>query len=142
MTLFKTRKDLLYLAIFALVIFTMPLWLKPFGAGYPDLMQRFAIFGVFAIGFNILFGMTGYLSFGHAAFLGAGSYAAVWSFKLLSLNPIPAVLFATLVGGVFAALVLLCRSKLSFLALAAAHTPYRPRDDERDRGGNRDDKGP
>ena len=72
MTLFKTRKDLLYLAIFALVIFTMPLWLKPFGAGYPDLMQRFAIFGVFAIGFNILFGMTGYLSFGHAAFLGAG----------------------------------------------------------------------
>ena len=24
--------------------------------GYPDLLQRFAIFGLFAIGFNILFG--------------------------------------------------------------------------------------
>ncbi len=45
-----------------------------FNAGYPDLMQRFAIFGIFAIGFNILFGLTGYLSFGHAAFLGVGSY--------------------------------------------------------------------
>ena len=129
MTLFKTRKDLLYLAIFALVIFTMPLWLKPFGAGYPDLMQRFAIFGVFAIGFNILFGMTGYLSFGHAAFLGAGSYAAVWSFKLLSLNPIPALLFAMLVGGVFAALVgvvSLRRSGIYFsiLTLAFAQMSY------------------
>lgn len=129
MTLFKTRKDLLYLAIFALVIVAMPLWLKPFGAGYPDLMQRFMIFGVFAIGFNILFGMTGYLSFGHAAFLGAGSYAAVWSFKLLSLNPIPALLFAMVVGGVFAALVgvvSLRRSGIYFsiLTLAFAQMSY------------------
>jgi ABC-type branched-subunit amino acid transport system permease subunit len=47
--------------------------LAQFNAGYPDLMQRFVIFGIFAIGFNILFGLTGYLSFGHAAFLGVGS---------------------------------------------------------------------
>jgi len=129
MTQSKNRNDLLYLAILALVVFTMPIWLKPFGAGYPDLMQRFAIFGIFAIGFNILFGMTGYLSFGHAAFLGAGSYAAVWSFKLLSLNPIPAVLFAMLVGGVFAALVgvvSLRRSGIYFsiLTLAFAQMSY------------------
>jgi ABC-type branched-subunit amino acid transport system permease subunit len=43
--------------------------LQPFGAAYPDLLQKIAIFGIFAIGFNILFGLTGYLSFGHAAFL-------------------------------------------------------------------------
>ena len=64
----------------------MPLWLAPIGAGYPDLLQRFAIYGIFAIGFNILFGLTGYLSFGHAAFLGVGSYATMWSFKLLTMN--------------------------------------------------------
>ncbi len=65
---------------------TLPrrLGLAQFNAGYPDLMQRFVIFGIFAIGFNILFGLTGYLSFGHAAFLGVGSYSAVWMFKLLS----------------------------------------------------------
>ena len=26
----------------------MPIWLQPFGAAYPDLMQKFMIFGIFA----------------------------------------------------------------------------------------------
>ncbi len=72
------RKDLYLVAGFTLAVLTMPIWLAPFGAGYPDLLQKFAIYGIFAIGFNILFGLTGYLSFGHAAFLGVGSYTAVW----------------------------------------------------------------
>ena len=55
-----------------------------FNAGYPDLMQRFVIFGIFAIGFNILFGLTGYLSFGHAAFLGWAPMRAIWMMKLMS----------------------------------------------------------
>ncbi len=76
-----------------------------FNAGYPDLMQRFVIFGIFAIGFNLLFGLTGYLSFGHAAFLGAGSYSAVWMFKLLSMNIIPAIALSVVVSGLFALLI-------------------------------------
>jgi len=87
---------------FAAVVLAMPYWLAPFGAAYPDLMQKFAIFGLFAIGFNILFGLTGYLSFGHAAFLGVGSYTAVWSMKLLTMNVLPAVLFSIVVSGMFA----------------------------------------
>jgi len=79
--------------------------LAQFNAGYPDLMQRFVIFGIFAIGFNILFGLTGYLSFGHAAFLGVGSYAAVWMFKLLSMNIIPAILLSVVVAGVFSLVI-------------------------------------
>ncbi len=122
-------RDLVYLAVFTLVVLTMPIWLEPIGAAYPNLMQRFAIYGIFAIGFNILFGMTGYLSFGHAAFLGVGSYAAVWSFKLLSMNVIPAVLFAVLVAGAFAAIigyVSLKRSGIYFsiLTLAFAQMSY------------------
>ncbi|MBC7285247.1 MAG: branched-chain amino acid ABC transporter permease, partial [Hoeflea sp.] len=93
------RNDFIYLVVFAAAVLAMPIWLAPFGAAYPDLMQKFAIYGIFAIGFNILFGMTGYLSFGHAAFLGVGSYAAVWSFKLLSMNVIPALALAILVSG-------------------------------------------
>ena len=65
--------------------------LAQFNAGYPDLMQKFVIFGIFAIGFNILFGLTGYLSFGHAAFLGIGSYSCVWMFKLLGYNILPGI---------------------------------------------------
>src|SRR5690606_28222719 len=105
MTNFMSRKDLTLFLGFAVVVLLMPLWLAPFGAGYPDLLQRFMIYGILAVGFNILFGLTGYLSFGHAAFFGVGSYTAVWSFKLLSLDAIPALIFAVIVSGIFALVI-------------------------------------
>ncbi|MEM6903963.1 MAG: branched-chain amino acid ABC transporter permease [Pseudomonadota bacterium] len=108
------RQDtLLFLFVIGLVVFA-PFLLNPFpenselaqfNAGYPDLMQRFMIFGIFAIGFNILFGLTGYLSFGHAAFLGVGSYAGVWTLKLLTMNVIPAIFVSIIFAGLFAAVV-------------------------------------
>ncbi len=123
------KKDLLLLLCFSAAVLTGPIILEPFGAGYPDLLQKFAIFGIFALGFNILFGLTGYLSFGHAAFLGMGSYTAVWTFKLLTMNPIPAVIFATVMGGLFAAIIgfiSLRRSGIYFsiLTLAFAQMSY------------------
>jgi len=122
-------RDLMYFLIFAGAVLTMPIWLAPVGAGYPDLLQKFAIYGLFATGFNILFGLTGYLSFGHAAFLGVGSYTAVWSFKLLGMNPIPAVLLAIVFSGIFAlaiGYVSLRRSGIYFsiLTLAFAQMSY------------------
>ncbi len=99
------KKDLFVMLIFSAVILTMPMWLKPLGAGYPDLLQKFAIFGIFAVGYNILFGLTGYLSFGHAAFLGVGSYTAVWSFKLLTMNVLPAIIFSVILAGIVAAII-------------------------------------
>ncbi len=118
----------LFLA-FSAAILLMPIWLAPFGAAYPDLLQKFAIYGIFAIGFNILFGLTGYLSFGHAAFLGVGSYAAVWSFKLFTMNVVPAVLFGVAFAGVMAlaiGFVCLRRSGIYFsiLTLAIAQMSY------------------
>lgn len=123
------NNDLLLLAGFTVFVLLAPLILTPVGAGYPDLLQKFAIFGIFALGFNILFGLTGYLSFGHAAFLGVGSYAAVWTFKLLSMNPILAVIIATVIGGLFAVaigFVSLRRSGIYFsiLTLALAQMSY------------------
>lgn len=41
---------------------------------YEALAINILIFGLYAVGFNLLFGYTGLLSFGHAAFLGTGSY--------------------------------------------------------------------
>lgn len=123
------RNDWVVMALFTAVVLFAPVWLGPVGAGYPDLLQKFAIFGIFAIGFNILFGLTGYLSFGHAVFLGIGSYAAVWSFKLLTMNVIPAIVFATLLAGVFAVVIgflSLRRSGIYFsiLTLAFAQMSY------------------
>ncbi|RYE82564.1 MAG: branched-chain amino acid ABC transporter permease, partial [Hyphomicrobiales bacterium] len=103
MDLFRTpRRDVIVFIVFAIVVLAMPLWLQPLGAAYPALMQKLVISAIFAIGFNILFGLTGYLSFGHAAFLGVGSYTAVWSFKLLTMDALPALIFAVLVSGLFA----------------------------------------
>jgi len=108
------KKDTGLLLIVAALVAFAPILLNPFpegsalaqfNAGYPDLMQRFVIFGIFAIGFNILFGLTGYLSFGHAAFLGVGSYAGVWMLKLLTINVIPAIIMSTLVAGLFSILI-------------------------------------
>ena len=133
-----TKKDsTLMLVVLGLVVLA-PFILNPFpegsgmaqfNAGYPDLMQRFVIFGIFAIGFNILFGLTGYLSFGHAAFLGVGSYAAIWSMKLVTLNVIPAVLLAIVIAGAFSLVVgfiSLRRSGIYFsiLTLAFAQMSY------------------
>lgn len=109
-----SKKDKSLLLFVGLVALMAPFLLNPFptgsalaqfNAGYPDLMQRFAIFGILAIGFNILFGLTGYLSFGHAAFLGVGSYSAVWMLKLLSMNIIPALILSVIIAGVFSLLI-------------------------------------
>ena len=132
------KKDFTLLLIVAILCLFAPFILNPFpegsamaqfNAGYPDLMQRLVIFGIFAIGFNILFGLTGYLSFGHAAFLGVGSYAAIWMMKLLTMNVIPAIFISVLVAGLFSLLVgwiSLRRSGIYFsiLTLAFAQMSY------------------
>ena len=127
--LLKSNNVLVTMILFSAGVLTMPFWLEPIGASYPDLLQKFAIFGIFAIGYNILFGLTGYLSFGHATFLGVGSYAAVWSFKLLSMNVLPAIMFSMLFASIFAFLIgyiSLRRSGIYFsiLTLAFAQMTY------------------
>ncbi len=123
------KQDYSLITLFAAAVLTMPIWLTPIGAGYPDLMQKFAIFGIFAIGFNILFGLTGYLSFGHAAFLGVGSYTAVWMFKLLGMNALPALLMSMVLSGLFALVIgFICLRRagiyFSILTLAFAQMSY------------------
>ncbi len=134
-----TKKDFTMFIVVIVMVALAPFLLNPFpqgsslaqmfNAGYPDLMQRFVIFGILVIGFNILFGLTGYLSFGHAAFLGVGSYSAVWMFKLLGMNVIPGILLSMVVAGIFAlaiGYVSLRRSGIYFsiLTLAFAQMSY------------------
>jgi branched-chain amino acid transport system permease protein len=55
------------LAIAFLIVF-------PLLVPYHALAINILVFGLYALGFNLLFGYTGLLSFGHAAFLGTGAY--------------------------------------------------------------------
>lgn len=50
--------------------------LLPFVLPYEALATQILVFAVFSLGFDLLYGQTGLLSFGHAAFFGIGAYGA------------------------------------------------------------------
>ncbi|MGH7263111.1 MAG: branched-chain amino acid ABC transporter permease [Candidatus Rokuibacteriota bacterium] len=77
-----------------LVLFVLPLW----AGRYPlYLTIQILILAVFSVGFNLLFGYTGLLSFGQAGFFAVGAYGCA---KILLAVP---NLFLGLAGGVAAA---------------------------------------
>jgi len=69
--------------------------------GYQDLASLILIWGIFAMGFNLLLGYTGLLSFGHAAFWGGAAYAAGLFSTQVSSSP----LLIVAAGTAFAALL-------------------------------------
>ncbi len=58
----------------------------------------FAIFCVFVLSFDLLYGHMGRLSFGHMLYLGTGAYAAALSADAVGGNPLLALLAATAAG--------------------------------------------
>jgi len=67
----------------------------------PNTVNQILIWGLFGIGFDILFGFTGLLSFGQAAFYGTGGFIAAY---LLTNNLMTNVLGALVVGTICASL--------------------------------------
>ncbi len=58
-----------------------------------SLLTQMGIAAVFALSFNILFGQTGLLSFGHAVYFGLGGYAAIHFMRAINHGlPVPIVL--------------------------------------------------
>ena len=74
----SARREALVMAVAAVVLFTSPWVLSAIG-GYRALAARIIIWAIFALGFDILLGLTGLLSFGHAAMWGIGAYVAGYS---------------------------------------------------------------
>ena len=72
---------------------------------YPVFLMNALCMALFACAFNLLIGYVGLLSFGHAAFMGMGSYLAAHSAKVWGLSPELAILagvaVAALLGVVF-----------------------------------------
>ncbi len=61
----------------------------------PDTVNRIVVWGLFGLGFDLLFGYTGLLSFGQSAFFGTGGFIAAY---LLTNNLMTSVLLALVVG--------------------------------------------
>ncbi|MBA4176261.1 MAG: branched-chain amino acid ABC transporter permease [Leptothrix sp. (in: Bacteria)] len=102
---------------------------------YEALAVNILVFGLFAVGFNLLFGYTGLLSFGHAAFLGVGSYltgiAMVhfgWHWLLaLALGVVSAAAVGVLIGylairtrGIYFSMVTLALAQIVYYAFYKA----------------------
>ncbi len=68
----------------------------------PDTVNRVLVWGLFGIGFDILFGFTGLLSFGQSAFFGTGGFFAAY---LLTRMGFPSVVMALVLGMIAAAVV-------------------------------------
>jgi branched-chain amino acid transport system permease protein len=68
----------------------------------PTTINRILIWGLFGLGFDILFGFTGLLSFGQSAFFGTGGMIAAY---LLTRAGFPNIVVAVFIGAVAAAVV-------------------------------------
>ena len=116
-------------AVLAVALLATPFIFIHLGASY-DLMQRVMDWGILGIGFDLLFGWTGLLSFGQAAFFGTGGFVAayllvyhvissVW--LALAIGTIAAGVFGMLVGwlavrriGIYFAMITLAFGQMSF----------------------------
>jgi branched-chain amino acid transport system permease protein len=67
----------------------------------PDTMNRVLVYGLFGIGFDLLFGYAGMLSFGQSAFFGTGGFVAAY---LLTQTGLSSVMLGLLIGTLGAAI--------------------------------------
>ena len=97
----RALRSVLPLAALALGLSIFP-FVFPLIAGTTDMADRILVWGLFGLGFDILFGYTGLLSFGQAAFFGTGGFVAAF---LLSQGIIASTPLALLAGMAAAAIL-------------------------------------
>src|ERR1700756_5813757 len=100
------------------LLIAAPYWLPLLG-GYTALAGRVLVFGLAAMGLNLLLGYTGVLSFGHAAYFGLGAYGAGLTLKYVAQSTPLAMLAGTLLGGIAGTLfgLLLVRRRGVYFAM-------------------------
>jgi len=77
-------------------------FILPYLGFTPTTINRILVWGMFGIGFDILFGFTGLLSFGQSAFFGTGGMVAAY---LLTILNFPYVMVAVVIGTIVAGIV-------------------------------------
>jgi len=119
----RPNRSVLELLPLLLVIVVLPFVSGATGSG------QIIVLMIFAVGYNFLFGYSGQMSFGHAAFYGLGAYGAVLGMQFLTVNPyfgiIAGVLVAT-AASLFIAKISLYRRGVYFamITLALAQMMY------------------
>lgn len=115
-------REFVVIVSFAVIVILGPFWLPIIG-GYEALATKIVIWCIFALGFDILLGFTGYLSFGHAAFFGISAYVTGVMLRDVSgeiLIAMPAAFAASLIAAVFIGFITLRRTGIYFAILTLA----------------------
>ncbi|HET7874586.1 MAG TPA: ATP-binding cassette domain-containing protein, partial [Methylomirabilota bacterium] len=111
--------------ILAVALATLPWVMRPIGMTY-GVATEIAIFALVGLGFNLLLGYTGLVSFGHGAFFGLAAYAAaLLQIHLLRGHVLLPLLFGTLVAaalGLVIGFLALRRRGVYFSLLTLAFT--------------------
>ena len=63
------------------------------------------VFAIAALGFNLLLGYTGLLSFGHSAYFGVGAYAAAFAVKYMRISSLELLLLFGVLASAFVAAI-------------------------------------
>jgi branched-chain amino acid transport system permease protein len=95
------KRPLLVETLTAVGLIAVPFVLPHLGFS-PTTINRILVWGLFGIGFDILFGYTGLLSFGQSAFYGTGGMVAAY---LLTEMNFPHVMMAIFIGMIAAAAI-------------------------------------
>lgn len=77
------QRALFYAIPIAVVLLFLPFLIAPYQV---TLLEYGLIFAIAALGFNLLLGYTGLLSFGHSAYFGMGAYAVAFIVKYLNIT--------------------------------------------------------
>src|SRR5215475_2935219 len=90
----------------------------------PNTVNRILVWGLFGLGFDILFGFTGLLSFGQSAFYGTGGFVAAYLLTRAGLSNVPVALvigmIAAAVTGYLIGLIALRRTGIYFAMITVA----------------------
>jgi branched-chain amino acid transport system permease protein len=103
-------------ALTAIGLIAAPYLLPTLGFS-PDTANRIVVWGLFGIGFDILFGYTGLLSFGQSAFFGTGGFVAAY---LLTNNILSSVLASLVLAGLVVGAIALRRTGIYFAMITVA----------------------
>lgn len=98
----KNTLTLVALAVLLVLLSALP-WIAPYF--YIFIATEILILGLFAASFNLIFGYTGMLSFGHAAFFGIGAYATALLLQGMQWPLLACLLVAVAAGAVLALVI-------------------------------------
>jgi branched-chain amino acid transport system permease protein len=117
------KHPLLVEVLTAIALIAAP-YVLPYLGFTPNTINRILIWGMFGLGFDILFGYTGLLSFGQSAFFGTGGMFAAYLLTETSFNYVmAAVLIGTAVAaavGYVIGLIALRRTGIYFAMITVA----------------------